>query len=1382
MLDASRPPGRSEGWRSCKCRQCRRRRSRLHRAGTAAAFRCSFKLLGQTAEVSAVTSLSTTANDITLDVPSATEINEVQKYIAERPFISSCIGAVIVQWLADSGAKVTCLDESIFKLLEARILKTLQIPANLQLRAAGGDLLKIVGYYVIPIEIGDVVRPHEVLVIRNLAAKAILGVDFLGKYKALIDVNKSKVTFQDDICAIDQSVDPVFTTRRHTILPHSAGWVDCRTNGRGLGYAESEYLTVDAALLDLRKAKFKLFIHNPTDSPLTLRRGMYVGNFTNVEEASVMPIDALRRKTFTPRKMPEKTGKLIDACEINGSEVFKGELRDLLREYHDVISTSPTDLGFTDEVQHEIHLKSKEPVHVRQFRIPEEHLEFLNDHVTQLMARGCIEVSSSAYNAPIFCVKKPKGGLRVVQDFRALNEASYDDKYSIKEIQECIDTIGRMGSKVFSTLDLTSGFWQQSLHPDSRPYTAFSVPGRARYHWIRMPMGLKGSPSSFQRLMDLVMQDLQHTQCYIDDVLVHSESETTHIQHVKLCLHRLRCFNLKINLEKCAFGREEVPYLGHVLTKNGVKPSFEKLKAVEEFPEPTSVKQIREFHGLTNYFRSHIKNFSLLSGQITRLMRKDSEWKGGPLPEPAKRAFLTLKKRLCEGPMLAYPLKGRPFLVSVDAATGCEEHNGGLGAILSQMDENGVERVVAFASRALKPFEHNYTPYLLEMTAATWAIDHFHVYLWGRKFTLLTDHKPVEKMSRIHKKTMNRLQEQMNTYNFIVAYRKGSDNSAPDALSRNPVDALGVSTSCIQNLQREDKDINQIREFLTDQFLPANKEEAKTVIQMAAHCAVQDDVVYFVLRRKGVEPKLVLFVPQVMRQQLLHAHHTARFAGHSGVAKTVLRLTERYYWPGMTAQVADFVSRCLTCQRTKIGPAQHRQQPLQPPPVPDMPNERVHMDLMGTFKTSEQGNKFLLVITDAFSKYAVSTAIPNKEAKTVAKALHDHWICRFSVPKNLVSDRGREFCNQVIDEMCVLLGIDRRCTAAFHPQANSPAESFNRSFIKLVTQMIGEASTLDWEEHLPALMFTYNTQVHKATMHSPFYLTHLCHPNLPFFDFEAPRVHYGESWAVEAFHRMQAAFRLARENNVEANEAMKKRFDVKTSEQKYEVGDRVLINLPKSAAASRLKQKPVNLKFIAPWLAGFTVTEAVGPSTYRVKESPHRQAITLHASRIKLDRSQHAPSTTTTVTEQQPQQQQQQQQLPPTVQPSRPVTRSMTKHLNRTAVASLEQQLQGKKKTEELPLFYMVPETEPAPPVAAEQAAPAAPPSPPRLPPPARTTRQTGRAVRRISSLERLRSSAGDFLRNLAFDPHASRPLRPRAASHHAGILRSAAENNEHKK
>ncbi len=219
---------------------------------------------------------------------------------------------------------------------------------------------------------------------------------------------------------------------------------------------------------------------------------------------------------------------------------------------------------------------------------------------------GVIQPARCRYNSPIFAVMKKDGNVRLVQDFHALNNQSYTDKYSMKDVSECIGEIGQSGSTIFSTIDLTAGFWQMILHPRARPYTAFTVPGMGQFQWVTSPMGLLGCPASFQRLMETVVNNIENIIVYIDDLLVHSASHEEHIVTLSKVLQHLVTHNIKINLQKCVFGSKEVSYLGFRLTEEGIIPGTDKLKAVKNAPPPSNMHEVRQFLGLCNFFWGHV--------------------------------------------------------------------------------------------------------------------------------------------------------------------------------------------------------------------------------------------------------------------------------------------------------------------------------------------------------------------------------------------------------------------------------------------------------------------------------------------------------------------------------------------------------------------------------------------------------------------------------------------------------------------------------------------------------------------------------------------------------------------------------------------------------
>ena len=340
---------------------------------------------------------------------------------------------------------------------------------------------------------------------------------------------------------------------------------------------------------------------------------------------------------------------------------------------------------------------------------------------------------------------------------------------------------------------------------------------------------------------------------------------------------------------------------------------------------------------------------------------------------------------------MAFPVPDAPFVLWTDASL-----EGGFGAVLLQL-QDGAFKVIAYASRSLEGHEKNYSAFLLEMAVAVYGIETFHVYLYRTPFVLEVDHHPMESLSTIHKRTLNHLQQLMNEYTFQICYKPGEENIIADALSRAPICALaGHEPETLRCKQAEDRFCAAVRNVLSgapladrDPFITGNLALIKK------NCFIdEDDLVQ--MSRDGEAPKFV--VPKVMRFELLSAAHALRFSGHGGVQKTLLRLQGHYWWPMMVREVEGFVQACEVCQRSKDPPHMHgNKEPLKPLPCPDAPNYHVHVDLMFPM-ASQSRNKYVLIITDAFSKL-VELVVPNKEAETVACAIFNGWICCYSCPK-----------------------------------------------------------------------------------------------------------------------------------------------------------------------------------------------------------------------------------------------------------------------------------------------------------------------------------------------------------------------------------------------
>ena len=706
-------------------------------------------------------------------------------------------------------------------------------------------------------------------------------------------------------------------------------------------------------------------------------------------------------------------------------------------------------------------------------------------------------------------------------------------------------------------------------------------------------MGLLGSPATFGRMMDFIMRFLSCIT-YQDDVLIHSKTHAEQLEQLQLCFDRIRAHGLKLNVKKCSFGQSDVPYLGFLLTPTGILPGKEKTEAIREAGPPKNIRQVREFTGLCNYFRASVPNFSGIAAPLNRLTRVGCGWSKGELPPDALKAFNLLKEKLLNPPTLAYPNPKLDYHLMVDASVGSETTAGGLGASLIQIDEKGIPRAIGFASRGLSKHEKNYTAYLLEMQAACFGIEHFDVYLRGRHFSLHTDHRPLEKLSTVHNRTLNRLQQKMLEYHFTIRYKPGKDNVVSDFLSRNPVSAVDVKKETLVDLQRRD---GLIAKLLTDM---RNGSDCAMFKRLKEKLVVKGDLLFF---RKS-SGKLAVFAPKDIIPDILQSAHNSLLGGHMGMYKCRERILEKYFWPNMNNDVKDHIRKCVECQRSKPHSRPLRV-PLQPLEQPSEPNHRIHVDLFGPLTSSGKGKKYVMVITDAFTKYVELVALPSKEASVVSKAIYETWITRYSTPKEIVTDGGKEFCNKILDGLCDELKLLHKQTSPYHPECNAAVEVFNRTMRQFLQSAIS-APYLDWEPLLPALRISYNTSVSKATLATPFSLVFGMRPNMPFFDLETA-VSYDEG-KQDLLQELRLVRKLAEDNNIKYRKEYAKYYDArfKTELRQLSLDDMIFVqNNYKTGANPKLQ--PL---FVGP----YEVTRIKDANVYYKKGSKIKVA---HLNRVK---------------------------------------------------------------------------------------------------------------------------------------------------------------------
>lgn len=473
----------------------------------------------------------------------------------------------------------------------------------------------------------------------------------------------------------------------------------------------------------------------------------------------------------------------------------------LISKFSHLFHDNNSQLTFTNKVKHEIKTSDEIPVHTKTYRFPFCHKQEVNSQINKMLEDGIIRHSQSPWSSPIWIVPKKADASgqkkwRIVVDYRKVNEKTLNDRYPLPNIEDLLDKLGKCN--YFTTLDLASGFHQIEMHQDSIQKTAFNVEN-GHYEYLRMPFGLKNAPATFQRVMDHVLKDIQNKIClvYMDDIIIFSTSLQEHISNLKQVFQRLSDAKLKIQLDKSEFLRQNVEFLGHIITPSGIKPNPKKIEAISKFPIPKTTREIKSFLGLLGFYRKFIKDFAKITKPLTHCLKKNVKIVHN---DPFIKAFETCKTILSNQPLLQYPDFEQPFILTTDAS------GYSIGAVLSQ-GPIGRDKPIAYASRTLNDAERNYSVIERELLSIVNFTKYFRPYLFGRKFTIITDHKPLQWVNNL-KEPNSRLMRwrlKLLEYDYDIVYRKGSENKVADALSRieiHPIENQSVIGNPDENTNR----------------------------------------------------------------------------------------------------------------------------------------------------------------------------------------------------------------------------------------------------------------------------------------------------------------------------------------------------------------------------------------------------------------------------------------------------------------------------------------------------------------------------------------------------------------------------------------------------
>ena len=771
----------------------------------------------------------------------------------------------------------------------------------------------------------------------------------------------------------------------------------------------------------------------------------------------------------------------------------------LLEKYRGVFAFKGDPLGKIDNWVHRIDTGEHPPIKQNPYRTSEAQKLQIQECINEMMEKGVIVPCVSSWASPVTLVPKKDGTIRFCIDYRKLNAITKDDLYPIPRLDEPLALM--RGSKYFSVMDCDSCYWQIPLDRKSMEKTTFTC-HLGTFMFKVMPFGLKCAPASCVRAMDRIFKDENRriSFIYMDDLICYSDTPEEHIRRLSILFDRMTEHGLKLKAKKCQFANDSVNYLGHTITVEGISPDRSRLQALLENPAPSSVDNIRSFLGFCGFYRNYVINFTMIAAPLTKLLKKNSTFVWG---EEQQVAHQTLIKALINAPILAHYDPAQKTELRVDAS------NLGLGAHLVQIDGER-KQLLACASRTLLKHERNYSTTEKECLAIVFGLKKFRPYLFGRKFTVVTDHcglcylmsaKDLEnRLARWSLKVMD--------YDFEIIYNKGAKHQDADYLSRNPFEEKEVSPEILEKepdltvsvvrfeIEAEPIDFtdwtpnNTIEEQKKDPILKElynlcehpellsqnQKEKFRRTYQIKGGLLYKKNNVFG-------EDKFVLCLPLSLVPQILFYAHDSPIAAHFGQRKTYWRIVQNFFWRGMATDIRNYVRTCKECQFRKTNNAlTHSYQGSLP--IPHNVFESIAIDIVGPLPTTEEGYRHIVTVTDSLSKYAVTYPIRNSTDDEIMEGLEEKVFYVFGPPKSILKDQGTNlnsvFCHQVYDRW----GIKSDRTTAYHPQGNGQTERFNKTLGVALTTMIPENKE-KWIDYLYAVTYGYNSVLNESTGFPP---------------------------------------------------------------------------------------------------------------------------------------------------------------------------------------------------------------------------------------------------------------------------------------------------------
>ena len=859
----------------------------------------------------------------------------------------------------------------------------------------------------------------------------------------------------------------------------------------------------------------------------------------------------------------------LDSPSLDSSSALCEPLKKLLAEFPDVFPAAlPKGLPPKRSADHKIEVDPSAKTPRRPaYRMAPAELTELRSQLKEYVENGWIRPSRSPYAAGVTFARKKDGSLRLCIDYRALNAITKKNSYPLPRIDDLIDRLN--GSKVFSKIDLRSGYHQIRVAPADVEKTAF-ITRYGTFEFLVMPFGLCNAPATFQTLMNEVLAEHidRFVTAYLDDILIFSASMSDHLIHIRSVLSKLRENRLCAKLSKCTFAATSVEFCGFIISAEGVSTDPAKIDLVKNWPAPTNVKELRSFLGLCGFYHKFVPRYADIASPLTSLFKKNAAWVWSP---DRSSAFEQLKSLLSSAPCLAIPDPAKDYFLDVDASDSA------VGACLSQRSSAAADsplRPVYFFSRVLRGAECRYPVREKELLAVVSALKAWRHVVFGLSVTVRSDHKSLQYLRSLKDLTprLSRWLSFIEEFNIEIRYVPGPQNAAADALSRLPLCDHPASLFSISVLSLDDDAVWKSA-YNTDPAL------SQVFGDLSAGKYIGD---LSLIRSRIVDGSKIV-VPASLTSAVIEKYHCSRFLGHRGVEKTYSALCRRFVFPKMKPLVADFVRSCISCQTVKpSSPTNVDAHPLQ---VPSHRWLSVSMDWITDLPLCD-GFDAILTVTDRFSKmvHLIPTAASHG-AEMTAKLFFRDIVRLHGIPAEIVSDRDPRFTSNFWSALCIYLDIHQAMSTAFHPQTNGQAERTNRSVMEILRSLPVEISA-SWPDALPFIEISINSAVSSATNFTPFFLNYGFDPA---FICDLPEV----SFAVS--HEPLSSFVARIETVCKAavdNILAPRPLAIHNPNPLFRVGDLVLL----STKNLRSRDKKFGPRFIGP----FTISASLANDAYRL--------------------------------------------------------------------------------------------------------------------------------------------------------------------------------------